>query len=230
MKYNLECKDGWSPFRNKCYLEVGDNPAIESLTWPNARKKCLDVQGELASVPDQETKEFLTKLGNKVSHWIGGQKNGENIWTWTDGTPWNNEFWLPDEPNNEKEMINGIERNQTVINQQESGLWDDKAPEASMLGYFCQTTRYLGTSFQLFFVFTSCFLDNCTSHKKDKIGPFKITLRGNSGTRVFKGSSNEKTFLWTETVATGNYEVMVQTQYGLLPFDKVGFRFRVPKF
>ena len=134
-------------------MEVGDNPAIESLTWPNARKKCLDVQGELASVPDQETKEFLTKLGNKVSHWIGGQKNGDNIWTWTDGTPWNKEFWLTGEPNNEKEMINGIERNQTVINQQESGLWDDKAPEASMLGYFCQTTRYLGTSFQLFFLY-----------------------------------------------------------------------------
>ena len=108
-------------------------------------------------MPDLETKEFLTKLGNKVSHWIGGQKNGDNIWTWTDGTPWNKEFWLTGEPNNEKEMINGIERNQTVINQQESGLWDDKAPEASMLGYFCQTTRYLGTSFQLFCIFKLFF-------------------------------------------------------------------------
>ena len=73
-------------------MAVGDDPTISSINWANARIKCWKLQGELASVPDQETKEFLTNLGNKVEHWIGGQKN-EGNWTWTDKTPWRNEFW-----------------------------------------------------------------------------------------------------------------------------------------
>ena len=142
---NLECKDGWSKFRNKCYLEVGNNPSI-SITWTDARTKCLEQQGDLASVPDRETLEFLNKLGGiRVSHWLGGRKK-DGRWTWTDGTPWSNEFWMPGEPNNEGETIDGIKRNQTAINLWKTGQWDDKASEYLNSGYFCQTARNFKTT------------------------------------------------------------------------------------
>ena len=151
---DVNCKDGWKKFRNKCYLAVGDDPTISSINWVNARIKCWKLQGELASVPDQETKEFLTNLGNKVEHWIGGQKNEAGNWTWTDGTPWRNEFWAKGEPNNLKTKIGGILKNQTVVVQMLNGLWDDQAGESAIRGYFCETISNLKTSGQVKFCCT----------------------------------------------------------------------------
>ena len=210
-------------------MEVGNNSSI-SITWTDARTKCLEQQGDLASVPDRETLEFLNKLGgNRVSHWIGGQQK-DGRWTWTDGTPWSNEFWMPGEPNNEGETIGGIKRNQTAINLWKSGQWDDKASEYLNSGYFCQTARNFktrGNSFELLrceFSRWLCFVANCPSHKNDKIGSFKITLKESDREIEFEGSSSEQTFLWTKEVPVGKYEVMVQSEFGLLPFDKVSYK------
>ena len=69
-----------------------------------------------------------------------------------------------------------------------------------------------------------CFVENCPSHKNDKIGSFKITLKNSDREIEFEGSSNEQTFLWTKEVPVGNYEAMVQSEFGLLPFDKVSYK------
>ena len=42
--------------------------------------------GDLASVPDEQTQEFLAALTSKTVY-IGGRLE-EGSWVWSDGTPW----------------------------------------------------------------------------------------------------------------------------------------------
>lgn len=142
---DVECKDKWKKFKNKCYLAVDTS----NTNWSKARKNCLKLQGDLASVPDQETKKFLTGLGNKAEHWIGGQKNENGKWTWTDGTPWKNEFWAKGEPNNLKVKVGGITRNQTALVQKVNGQWDDQANDYGNRGYICQSKNNFKTPGQV---------------------------------------------------------------------------------
>ena len=61
----------------------------------------------------------------------------------------------------------------------------------------------------------------CPSHKEDEIGPFKIILKNENKSLEFEGTSNEKTYLWTQQVPIGKYEGNIKTKHGLLPINKV---------
>ena len=62
------------------------------------------MQGHLASIPNQETHEFLKGIGEDLGQtiWVGGYLNNDE-WHWTDGTPWQYQSWIPGEPNNERQ-------------------------------------------------------------------------------------------------------------------------------
>ena len=78
--------------------------------------------GDLASIPDQATNDFLTTLSADKS-WIGATDAAlEGSWTWTDGTPWGYESWLEGEPNNGGSRG---DQHYGTINHQGAGLWDD---------------------------------------------------------------------------------------------------------
>ena len=78
--------------------------------------------GDLASIPNQETNEFIVSLfqnhsGRKYK-WIGGYDyDEEGVWKWTDGTPWQYQNWDTNQPSN----VGG--RDYLAIWQVISGKW-----------------------------------------------------------------------------------------------------------
>ena len=75
--------------------------------------------GDLASVPDEQTQEFLAALTNKTV-FLGGRLSEEGAWVWSDGTPWQYEAWHQGEPSGGQENI-------LVMNyfKQSLGSWND---------------------------------------------------------------------------------------------------------
>ena len=95
--------------------------------------------GDLASVPDQATNDFLTTLTTDLV-WIGGNDiDTEGTWVWSDGTPWNYDSWRPGEPTNTNGEEDGL-----VLNYGETGLWNDLSVDGALCsdcpvpGYICQ--------------------------------------------------------------------------------------------
>ena len=126
------CSPGWTYFPNttRCYRHFP-----ESRTWVEARSFCLSVaqtNGDLASIPDQATNEFLTTLSTDISYIGASDAESEGTWKWSDGTPWGFQNWAPGEPNN-----NGGSGHFGAINFNGVGLWDDDS-EFVPRPFFCQ--------------------------------------------------------------------------------------------
>ena len=68
-------------------------------SWADAHQHCSEAHpsdGNLASVPDHETEEYLDKIAQHF--WTGGLKKPGEEWKWTDETPWNYDNWVGDHP------------------------------------------------------------------------------------------------------------------------------------
>ena len=110
-------------------------------TWAAARKKCQtaadDKHGDLASVPDNKTNQFIRSLAKKRSM-LGGLIDEDNNWSWADGTFWKYEQWAVKQPS-------GGEEKYLELFDPESGDWNDVAAEYDHPhGYICQ---YKGEDF-----------------------------------------------------------------------------------
>ena len=127
------CLLGWTYFPNtaRCYKHFP-----ETKTWMNARSYCLSVaqtNGDLVSIPDQATNEFLITLST-VHSWIGASDAAsEGSWTWSDGTPWGYESWGEGEPNN----VNNEDYGHMWYDHSGAGRWND-LPGTFNLPFFCQ--------------------------------------------------------------------------------------------
>ena len=125
------CSPGWTHFLNtdRCYKHFP-----ESRTWVDARSFCLSVaqtNGDLASIPDQATNDFLTTLSTDKSYIGASDAETEGTWRWADGTTWGYESWKEGEPNNINNQDYG------TINHRGAGLWDDESETVSF-PFFCQ--------------------------------------------------------------------------------------------
>lgn len=54
---SLVCPDGWRPFRDSCYMLVG-----QPKTWSDASSTCVKMSSDLADVVDREENIFLSSL------------------------------------------------------------------------------------------------------------------------------------------------------------------------
>ena len=85
------CPGGWSLFARRCYKYF--NTTVD--TWLEARNLCYSMGGDLASVPNQETNDFLVSI-IRSSAFVGGMKLGN--WTWSDGSALTYTNWGSGQP------------------------------------------------------------------------------------------------------------------------------------
>jgi len=129
----LKCDEGWEPHKNKCYKTYYPE---NDISWVDANFNCNNERGQLASIPNEETNDFIKNHFGKESTLIGGFATGQipdpNLWTWIDGTPWSYMDWAAGEPNNflEDENEHCLEWN--------GGLNDWPCYKLSNYRYLCQ--------------------------------------------------------------------------------------------
>ena len=80
---------------------------LRGLNWDNARSYCLSYGGDLVSVSNKSEMDFInnkTSEAGRENFWIGlNDRRTENVFVWSDGTPYNKSIysnWYPNEPNN----------------------------------------------------------------------------------------------------------------------------------
>ncbi|XP_036118968.1 C-type lectin domain family 4 member F [Molossus molossus] len=74
-------------------------------SWHEAEQFCVSQGAHLASVTSAEEQSYLAEFTSTSDHWIGlNDRDRENSWKWTDGTPFNsagsNVFWYDNQPDN----------------------------------------------------------------------------------------------------------------------------------
>ena len=69
----------------------------EAKSWEEARSACQESDADLASITNEETNAFLSTLTTESS-WIGGYKDSNNDWKWSDGSTWGYANWCRGQP------------------------------------------------------------------------------------------------------------------------------------
>ena len=102
------------------------------LSWNDAEQECQSFGGNLASIPNEATNNFLNNLGDKQSFkWIGGYDfNTGGEWKWSDGTPWSYTKWGKNYPKNSKGK-------DYLSMFGDDGIWGDYF-EVGLLEFICQ--------------------------------------------------------------------------------------------
>ena len=92
-----KCPDGWQKFNQNCY-RLFDNPA----NFAEAEDVCKQNHGHLVSIHSEEENSFAASFSSGGRFWIGGADNGPvDVYSWSDGTPWDFSSWWRGEPNND---------------------------------------------------------------------------------------------------------------------------------
>lgn len=88
---------GWQLFQGS-YYKYDDTER----TFADSRTFCQSFGAEVASVHSLAENEFVTDLiVDQGMAWLGADDtDGNNVYTWVDGTAWDHSNWYPGEPNN----------------------------------------------------------------------------------------------------------------------------------
>ena len=142
-----ECLAGWTQHTNKCYKFFSAKKQ-----WTEARNECqVQVQvsaswksgykGDLASVPDMATNNFLASLESTEEAWIGAtDAKNEGHWRWSDGTRMSFTNWADGEPNNH---YHGKEDYALTNYHGITGRWNDFSNDnGNGKSFFCQYILY----------------------------------------------------------------------------------------
>ena len=129
---------GWKFLNHtkKCYKHF-----TSSVSWAEARHLCQynfpNKKGDLASVPDQVTNDFLDKILSGVTKGvlIGGYKDPVNgQWKWSDGTPFS---WPPNSIQDNQDRELAVLRTNYKVDKNGPGVWKDSLVSRSA-SYVCQ--------------------------------------------------------------------------------------------
>ena len=126
------CIAGWvhSDENGNCYRYMDTK-----LSWNDAMKSCQSFNGinngNLASIPDEATNNFLKRFGATKPKWIGGHYfNTGGEWKWSDGTPWSYTNWGSNFPKNTERKYH--------LSMFSGGRWGNHYESLEPLAYICQ--------------------------------------------------------------------------------------------
>ncbi|XP_041821306.1 type-2 ice-structuring protein-like [Chelmon rostratus] len=99
IKRSTPCPGGWTPYKDRCFTYVST-----PMTWAHAERTCQNQGGNLASVHSFEEHHVIQAMILLRTHsypftWLGGYDAAqEDIWFWSDGSPFNFEYWDVGQP------------------------------------------------------------------------------------------------------------------------------------
>nr|XP_008161018.1 macrophage mannose receptor 1-like isoform X2 [Chrysemys picta bellii] len=143
------CPETWLLFNNKCFKIFGSSEN-ETLTWHAARMACINLGGNLASIPNKEVQAFLFYHLREVMSdpWIGlNDINSDLSFLWTDGSGVSYINWANGAPTYRRTYsyfhyggggdADDYEERDCVIMTKEEGKWKDEDCENDK-SYICQ--------------------------------------------------------------------------------------------
>ncbi|XP_038077198.1 lymphocyte antigen 75-like [Patiria miniata] len=116
--------DAWILRGDSCYYFSSVTDAAEGRrSWDGAEQWCNQKGGNLISIHGMDEQDFVNlkvEASNVDSHWIGIREYEiKGVYSWSDGTPVDFDFWAPGEPND----YNGEEQCAETYNG--DGKWND---------------------------------------------------------------------------------------------------------
>ncbi|XP_009079448.1 PREDICTED: macrophage mannose receptor 1-like, partial [Acanthisitta chloris] len=135
------CHPTWLSFHNKCYKIFGSTEE-ERVTWRAARTACMNLGGNLATIPNEQVQAFLTfhMKDFATDIWIGlNDINHEMRFLWTDGTGVYFTNWAKGFPSGRVDLYGTQADCVAMTNSpvKEAGQWADQSCDDSK-GYICQ--------------------------------------------------------------------------------------------
>ncbi|XP_076877607.1 brevican core protein [Brachyhypopomus gauderio] len=109
------CAQGWVEFMGSCYLHFSEREI-----WTNAEQHCRELNAHLVSITSLQEQDFVLTQAQDYQ-WIGlNDRDEEDEFRWTDGTPLEYSNWRPNQPDN---YLNNEDC--VVMIWHELGQWND---------------------------------------------------------------------------------------------------------
>ncbi|KAM9308126.1 macrophage mannose receptor 1 [Gastrophryne carolinensis] len=139
------CPTDWLAYDKQCYRIYGKEEG-EIADWDAARSACMQMQGNLVSIPNDVAHAFLTYhlKGFKTDFWIGmNDRNQEHKFLWTDQRPVYFTSWAKGHPSGSHAYAHDDDTDCVAIKggtAMDAGSWVEEDCTQKK-GYICQKSK-----------------------------------------------------------------------------------------